>query len=181
MKTLKIIFSILFMVIIAVGCKTTKQMEQLPKSNLTEIETPFNGDKYQTNKNYFRAVKSGTSDNINNAEQIARTLSINEIGENVGVINKNVTEIYMGQTNQKSGNDFNDMIRQVSKQIVTNISTVDYKVFYDNKKELYTFWVVLEVDKDDVINLLLEKASDEKVKINREEFTEVYNEEMGNL
>jgi len=179
MKKLKIIFAVLIMSVFIFGCKSTKDINQISKS--TEIELPFDGNKYQTDKNYFRSVKSGTSDNLNNAEQIARTLSINEIGVNVGVINNNVTEIYMGQTNEKSGNDFNEIIRQVSKQIVTNINTVDSKSYYDNKTKLYTYWVVLEVNKDDVINILLKNASNEKIQVDKEEFKKIYTEEMEKL
>ena len=178
MKTTKIILIVLIAINI-IGCKSKKDIAKATKSN--EIELPFSGKQYQTDKNYFRAVKSGTSDNQNNAEQIARTLAINEIGVNVGVINKNVTEIYMSQRGEKSGNDFNEIVRQVSKQVITDINTVDSKLYQDNKTKMYTFWVVLEVNKDDVINMLLKNAADEKVQINKEKFTGVYNEEMSKI
>ena len=166
-------------VINIIGCKSKKEIAKASKS--TEIELPFSGKQYQTDKNYFRAVQSGVSTNVNTAKEIAMMNARSEISYSVKTISKNVGQLYSNQIAGDFGENLNKLSVQVSKQILTNIVVANHKVFQNNKNGEYTYWVVVEVNKDDVVTDIINQAKKENIKLDEYQFKKIYNKEMEEL
>jgi len=175
-KIIIILISILFIGI--TGCKTKKKIEKTEK-NVVEIKTPFNENRYKTDKHYFRSVGFGESDNLNNAIEIAKSHARSNISMQVNVIIKDVTERYNSQIGETNGNMFQGISRQISESVLMNIKEVDNKILlYQEKTKKYQYWTVLEVKTDDVYNLFDKKITEKQIKYNKNEFEKIYKEEL---
>lgn len=177
MKTLKIILSILFMVIIVVGCKTTKKIDKISKT--TEIELPFDGDKYQTDKTTFRTVQSGVSNDISTSREIAKTNARSDLSYSIETVVKNSTDIYSNQLNEVNGYKFEKISRQVSRQILTNIETIE-KIYFDKKTGKYTCWVLMEVKKEDIVTHVDNSTYIERIEFDKYQYEKILEKEMEN-
>ena len=177
MKTFKIILTILFMVSVVIGCKSTKEVNKLTKT--TEIEIPFSGDKFQTDKKTFRSVQSGISESLSTSREIAKTNARSDISFSIETVVKNSTDIYSNQFNKENGLSFERMSRQVSKQILTNIKSTE-KSYIDNKTGEFTCWVLMEVNKEDIITNLDNTASTERIKFDKYQYEKIMEKEMEN-
>jgi len=149
MKTIKILMSIILMISV-IGCKSKKDITKITKSQ--EIELPFSGNKYESNNKNFRAIKSGTSTNLTVAEEIAKANARTDITYQINTVVENVSDIYINQKNKNAGEKFERMSRQTSKEMLTNITIIDRKIFLNDDE--YTFWIVMEVNKKDVLNII---------------------------
>lgn len=175
MKTINYLLILLFVINI-ISCKSKKEIAKT--TNSTEIELPFDGKQYETDKNYFRSVQSGTSTNVNTAKEIAMVNARSEISYSIKTISKNVSEIYTKQIDGDHGEDFDRMSRQISKEILTNIVVADHKVFQNNTDGKYTYWVVVEVKKDDVITNISNQAKKDNIKFDKYLFQKIFDKEM---
>jgi len=162
-----------------IGCKSKKDIAKTTKS--TEIELPFSGKNYQTDKNYFRSVQSGTSTDVNTAKEIAMMNARSEISYSIKTITKNVSEIYTKQIDGDYGEDLDRISRQVSKEILTNIKLAESKVFQNSKSGIYTYWVVVEVNKDDIVTDISNQAKKEKINLDKQQFEIILEKEMEEL
>ncbi len=175
MKTINYLLILLFLINI-IGCKSKKEIAKTTKS--TEIKLPFEGKQYETDKNYFRSVQSGISSDLNTAKEIAMMNARSEISYSVKTVSKNVSEIYTKQIDGDHGEDFDRLSRQVSKEILTNIVVAYNKVFQNNKDGKYTYWVVVEVKKDNVITNISNQAKKENIRFDKYQFQKIFNKEM---
>ena len=178
MKIVKVLI-IMLLVINIIGCKSKKEIANTSKS--TEIEIPFEGKQYQTDKNYFRSVQSGVSSDLNTAKEIAMVNARSEISYNVRTVTKNVSQIYTKEIDGDYGEDFDRLSRQASKEILTNIVVANNKVFQNNKDGKFTYWVVVEVKKDDVVTNISNEAVKEKIKFDKYQFQKIFDKEMEEL
>jgi len=165
MKTIKIL-AIIMLMLGVISCKT-KKITKITK--LQEIELPFDGNKYESNNKNFRAIKSGTSTILTIAEEIAKANARTDITYQINTVVENVTDIYINQKNKNAGEKFERMSRQVSKEMLTNIITIDKKIFLKNEE--YTYWVVMEVKKKDVIDIVYRTN---QTNINKEDFKSIF-------
>jgi hypothetical protein len=171
MKTIKILVVILLMTNI-IGCKT-KNIAKVTKSQ--EIELPFSGAKYESNNKSFRAVKHGTSTNLIVAEEFAHANARTDIAYQINTVVENVSDIYLNQKNENAGVKFERMSRQTSKEMMTNITTLNKKVFLNDDE--YTFWVVMEVKKKDVVNIVYLQQN-EQLGFDKYEYEKIFDKEM---
>jgi len=182
MKKLSIILISIFLFIGINGCKTKKKIEKTEK-NVVEIKTPFSEEKYKSDKNNFRSVGFGESNNYNNAKEIAKSQARSDISKQVNVIIKDVTERYNNQTGSNNGNMFQGLSRQISESILTNIKEIDHKTYLiqDKKEKIYQYWVVLEVNTNDVYDMFNKKTDEKRIRYNKKEFEKIYKEELDNV
>jgi len=159
------------------SCKTTKQIDQ--KSSLTKFELPFSDSKYQTDKKTFRSVQSGSSDNLSNAREIAKSNARSDLSYNIETVVKSSTDIYANQLNKENGINFERMSRQVSKQILTNIKSSE-EIYKDNKTSEWTCWILMEINKEDIITNIDNTASQEKIKFDKYQYEKILDKEMDN-
>lgn len=158
------------------SCKSKKDVAKVTQS--TEIKTPFNGRQYETDKNYFRAISSGTSSNLNTAKEISMMNARSEISYSVKTVTKNVSDIYTRQIAGDYEDDFNKLTRQISKEILTNVKVSDYKIFRNEKNGDYTYWVVVEVSKKDVIDDVDNQIKKENIEFDKYRYEKIFDKEM---
>jgi hypothetical protein len=171
MKTIKILVIMLLMVNI-ISCKSKKDITKVTKSQ--EIELPFSGNKYASNNKNFRSIKNGVSTDLNVAEEIAKANARTDITYQVNTVVENVTDVYINQKNKNTNTKFERMSRQTSKEILTNIKINDSKAFLDRGE--YTFWLVMEVSKEDVIDKVYNHNM--QLDFDKAQYEKIFNEEM---
>jgi len=159
-----------------IGCKSKKDIAKA--TNSSEMELPFSGKNYKTDESNFRSVASGTSTDLNTAKEIAMMNARSEISYSIKTVTKNVADIYINERNGEHGEKLDRISRQVSKAVITNIIVADHKVFQNSKEGTYTYWVVVEVSKDAVINNVNNLAAAEKIDFDKYQYEKVLNEEM---
>ncbi|MFA6259947.1 MAG: hypothetical protein WC760_00625 [Bacteroidia bacterium] len=140
---------------IAVGCKT-----KMP--GMTEVQTPFTGNKYESNNRWVRAVASGESMHLETSKDKALLSAKQRLAAGVQTQIKQVSENYKGerQADETIG-DFNErfqqLTREVMNQILVEIQTIDERVFQNGQRN-YVTWVALEARKKTIYNKLKEQA-----------------------
>ncbi len=182
MKTLTKILVILFVLTSIVGCKTKQIVTKA--TNSTEIKVPFSDNKYKTDKDFFRAVQSGASPDISTAKKIALVNAKSELASNIQTVVKTVTDNY---TNQRSltnkhefENKFEELSRQVTDQMLTNVVIMDEKMLKDDDNK-YTCWLAIEMNKDEILNNLsnqISKDSNMQMDFDKFQFEKIFNQEM---
>ena len=156
MKTLQTIGIILISsLLLFSGCKSSKKTTTFQKeNNAVEITLPFTGPEYSSNKDFFRARQSGTSPDLPTAKKIALQNAKAEVASDIESVIKRSTDQYTTQrtiaTKQEFKNKFEELSREVVKQNVVDATTIAEKVFKE-KDGGYTYWVVVEVPKQSVL------------------------------
>ena len=156
-------------------------------SDSEEIQVPFSGKEYQTNKEFFRSTQSGKSPDLSTAKKIALNNSKSEIA---GLIKTKIKSVSDNYTNQHSsanaqdfGNKFETMTREIVDQQLNDISIIGEKIF-KQKNNSYEYWLVIEISKEALLNGISASVSkDQKLQINydKKKFEEIYNAEMQSM
>ena len=153
------------------------------KTKSEEIKIPFEDKQYKSNATHFRARQSGLSPRQDIAKKIALVNAKAELVRNIESTLKSVTEIYNQQVQVGEKIDINsnyeEVIREVSKQTLSNVKLIGEKSFIDQNTKLYTTWVVIEVATESIIEKLNEPQ--QQLKIDKERFEKLFEEEMKNL
>jgi hypothetical protein len=170
----KLLFILISILLIGYACKRQKNIE----STSIEIKTPLDNKNNKTDKNYFRSVGYGESYNLNNAIEIAKSQSRSDISRQVNVIIKDVIERYNNEIDNENGNMYQSLSRQVSISVLKNIKEKDKYLLQDKKTKKYKYWVVLEVNKNDVIHIYNNNIKNQNIKYNKEKFENIYNDEI---
>jgi hypothetical protein len=141
--------------VVGIGCKT-----KMP--GLTEVNTPFKGNKYESNKRWVRAVASGESMSLETSKDKAMLTAKQRLASGMQTEIKQVAENYKGErqvdgTIGEFNERFQQLTREVMSQILVEVQTVDEKV-YQNDKKNYVTWVALEARKKTIYKKLKEQA-----------------------
>ncbi len=147
----------LVMTTIFTACKT--KME-----NMSEVKTPFSGNKYESNKRWFRAVASGESMNLETSKDKAMLSAKERLAASIQTQLKSVTENYKGERivgdNMGDFNErFQQLTREVTNQTLVEVQLIEQKVFQNNTNKNYVTWVALEARKRIVYKKLKEIAN----------------------
>lgn len=164
------------------GCGGPKKVGS--ESGVEEIQLPFSGKEYQSNKEFFRSTQSGKSPDLSTSKKIALN---NAKAEIAGLINTTVKTVTDNYTNQRSVTDaqdfenkFETMTREVVNQNLNDISIIGEKIF-KQKNNTYEYWIVIEINKEAILNGINNSISkNQKLQIDydKKKFEEVYNAEM---
>ena len=154
------------------SCKSTKSISETTSSE--EITLPFSDSKYQTDKDYFRAIQSGLSPDLATAKKIALQNAKTELASNVQTIIKAVTDNYTNQrtvgNRMEFENKFEELSRQVTNQKLTNVRVMGEKTFQE-KDGRYTYWVAIEMPKEELLNdISSEISKDEKMQLDFDKY-----------
>jgi hypothetical protein len=153
------------------------------KTKSEEIKIPFEDNQYKSNATHFRAKQSGLSPRQDIAKKIALVNAKAELVRNIESTLKSVTEIYNQQVQVGEKIDINsnyeEVIREVSKQTLSDVKLIGEKSFIDQNTKLYTTWVVIEVAAESIIEKLNEPQ--QQLKIDKKRFEKLFEEEMKNL
>jgi hypothetical protein len=175
------------LLVIIIGCSlfSCKSKQKITKATGTvEIAIPFSDSKYQTDKKFFRAVQSGTSPDMSTAKKIALVNAKTELAGNIQTLVKTVTDNYTNQrtfTNkQEFENKFEELSRQVTTQMLTNVVSIDEKMLKDEEGK-YTCWMAIEMNKDEVLKNMNDQISkDAKLQIDFDKYLyeKIFNQEI---
>lgn len=186
MKTSQVIGLILIgSFILFAGCKSSKKTTTFQKeNNAVEIILPFTGPEYASNKDFFRARQSGTSPDLPTSKKIALQNAKAEIASDIESVIKRSTDQYTTQrtiaAKQEFKNKFEELSREVVKQNLIDATTLAEKVFKE-KDGGYTYWVVVEVPKQIVLDGLNDKISKDQnllLDFEKHQYEKTFNEEM---
>lgn len=183
MKTFGNYLLILLAVTSIIGCKSKQTVTKATGS--TEIKVPFSESKYKTDKNFFRAVQSGTSPDMATAKKIAMVNAKSELASSIQTTVKVVTDNYTNQRSfankQEFENKFEELSRQVTNQMLSNVVIMDEKMLKD-ENDKYTSWLAIEMSKDEVLKNLTDQISNEEklqIDFDKYQYEKIFNQEMG--
>ena len=160
----------------------TKQEERKEVKGL-----PFSEKQYQTDKDYFRAVGTGVSTDMEMAKKIALTNAQRKIAESITTVAKTTTEIFGKQVTADNQGEFASsvytIVRTSANESLSNIKIVDEKLFEKGSQD-YEAWVVIETSAKAVSDRAIKGLSSSKalkVESDLEKFRKVFEEEMSKL
>ena len=183
-KSLLVIL-ILGVAISSASCNKKKGAVNSTKA-ATELDIPCKNEA-RSDKNYFRADGSATSQDMSLSREKALTSAKQRVA---GLINsqvKSVTERYVNETEVGNNSDFEqkfeNLTREVVNQTLTDITVKCEKNFKEENGK-YTTYVAVEVNKEDMFKGLTNSISkDQKLRLDydRLKFEEIFNQEMEKL
>ncbi|MCC5919931.1 MAG: LPP20 family lipoprotein [Cyclobacteriaceae bacterium] len=187
MKNLRIVSSLLALsLIMAFGLSSCSKKTAVTKGS-TELSIPFEGSKYRSDKDNFRARGTGTSPDLSTSKKIAMQNARTEMASNIESVIKSVTDQYTNQRTftdaQEFSSRFEELSRNVVNQSLTGVRVMDEKVFQlaDGR---YQYWVALEMNKDNLNNSIADRVSREaalRQDYDKAKFTEIFDREMEEL
>jgi hypothetical protein len=136
-------------------CKTTKPIENVINSQ--EVTTPFQDEKFKSNKDYFRSVSSFVADNKQYSYEQARNKAFQNITTMINNITDYTSDNYAKHEDIKNKTEFVEGIQSLSttvaKEQLRFVKEIGVKTFItkDNKYETY---VALEMSVEDYFNKL---------------------------
>jgi len=182
MKKIYYVTAIMIALAFISSCKSKQKVTRATSS--TEIEIPFSENKYKTDNKFFRAVQSGTSPDMSTAKKIAMVNAKSELASNIQTTVKIVTDNYTNQRSivneQEFENKFEELSRQVTNQLLSNVLIMDERLLRGENNK-YTFWIAIEMSKDEVINNLTDQISKEKkmqIDFDKYQYEKIFNQEM---
>ncbi len=158
MKALKLFFfPALMLIMISCGSKSTLG---------EKVKEPFSGSSYESNNRYFRAVGKGSSVKDNIARGKADIDAKNMIAGQVSTNMRNVTDQYLGQTENANAAEVADKFQSLSRQVMdTNLADLR-KIGEEKylKGEEYTVYIAYEIHKNSMFRFMKKQAkSDAKI------------------
>jgi hypothetical protein len=147
--------------------------------NSKEIVLPIKN--FQSDKSFFRSISSGTSPNMSFAKELAFKNAANEIAKTIDVKVKSLLEDYARQSEIDSSIDYKSEAERMAtistNQSLKNAKIVQEKI-YQNPDKTYTYWVGVELSKEDIFNSLKNNISSSKIKslhAEKVDFRETFN------
>ncbi|MDD4149728.1 MAG: hypothetical protein PHE33_06845 [Bacteroidales bacterium] len=190
MKTTTITKSIMLVavlssVLVFSSCKDKKGMIK-PDKNAKELLIPCK-DEGRSDKNYFRADASATSQDMSLSREKALTSAKQRVA---GLINskiKSITDRYVNETEVGQNSDFEqkfeNLTREVINQTLVDIAIVCEKNFQEATGK-YTTYIAIEISKDVMLNGIDKGISkDQKLRVDYDKmkFEQIFNQEMEKL
>lgn len=158
---MRILRSTLFLFILAgmAACHSTSPMGK-------KVKEPFTGSKYESNNRYFRGTGKGESVKDNIARSKADLEAKNQLAAQVSTTMKNVTDQYLGSTENADGAEVADKFQSLTRQVM-NTGLADLRKI-DEVKYLndgtYTVYVAYEIKKNAMFRFMKKQAkTDSKI------------------
>jgi gas vesicle protein len=126
-----------------------------------KVKEPFQGNKYESNGRYFRAVGKGESQDDNISKNKADLQAKKELAQQIGTQMKVVTDQYLHDNSTASGSEINDKFQTLIRE-VTNTEIVDLRKIgeekYLNGEGKYTTFIAYEIHKRDMFRFMKKQA-----------------------
>ena len=171
--------------LIVVSCGSPKSLQKA--TGATEIEVPFQGKEYITNKDVFRAKNVGKSPDLATAKKIALLNAKAEMASNINSTIKKVAEQYVNQRTVGNKQEYESKFEEDVREVV-NMTLKDVVVFAEKTfKEMdgsYSYWVAIEVNKASLLEGISNKISKNealKLDYDKMKFEQIFNAEMEKL
>jgi hypothetical protein len=151
-----------------------------------EIEIPCK-EEGRSDKNYFRADASATSQDMSLSREKALAAAKQKIAGLINTKIKSVTDRYVNETEVNGNSDFEqkfeNLTREVVNQTLVDIAIVCERNFQEETGK-YTTYVAIEIDKETMLNGINSGISkDQKLRVDYDKmkFEQIFNEEMEKL
>jgi hypothetical protein len=163
MKKIIIPITVLFLTLITnISCGTKKVSAN---SDAKEVVLPITN--FQSDKSFFRSISSGASPNMSFAKELAFKNAANEIARTIETKVKSFMEDYAKQSDIENSMDYKAeterMATYSSNQSLKNVKIIKEKIF-QNADNTYTYWLGVELSKEDVFNSLKKSITESKIK-----------------
>ena len=156
---MKSIVILLFAAFLAAGCASIFGKK---------VKEPFTGSAYQSNNRFWRASGKGQSSADNIARGKADIDAKAQLAGQVNTTMKQVTDQYLGQTENENAADvadkFQSLVRQVMNTEIADLRKMDEKKYFDAKKNEYTVFIAYEIKKNAMLRFMKKQAKvDQKI------------------
>lgn len=169
--------SLIFIFIIAFnGCKNGKDITKIDKND-EEVYLPFQKSKYKTDKKFIREIGQGEDKDESTASSKAEANARAEISKTIRTLVENI----IITKNQQGEKDFKEITKLLSKNILDNVNLLESKFTYNDKTKIYKCWVVMELNRDNIIEKFNYGLKNNNVNIDEKKYNSVLNENMDKL
>lgn len=131
----------------------------------TEIILPITN--FDSDKTFIRSISNGTSPNMSFAKELAFKNAVTDIARRINVNVKNLMEDYTKQAEIDATQDYKSEVESMTKlsvdQSLKNVTIAKEKIF-KNPDNSYTYWVGVQVNKEELFSSLSNKISASKIK-----------------
>lgn len=137
------------------------------KAHLGEkIKEPFTGSKYESSSRYFRGTGKGISVKDNIARSKADLDAKNQLAAQVSTTMKNVTDQYLGQTENENSADVADKFQSLTRQVMStglaDLRKIGEEKYHDGTN--YSVFVAYEINKNAMFRFMKKQAkTDSKI------------------
>jgi len=144
-----LLLSILFII----GCGS--------KSHLGEkVKEPFTSSKYESSSRFFRGTGKGVSIKDNIARSKADLDAKNQLASQVSTTMKNVTDQYLGQTENENAAAVSDKFQSLTRQVMStglaDLRKIGEEKYHDGTN--YTVFVAYEINKNAMFRFMKKQA-----------------------
>jgi len=131
-----------------------------------KVKEPFTGSKYESNNRFFRATGKGSSIKDNIARGKADIEAKNQLAGQVSTTMRNVTDQYLGQTDNGVGADVADKFQSLSRQVMStglaDLRKIGEEKYYNGEE--YTVYIAYEIKKNAMFRFMKKQAkTDSKI------------------
>jgi len=149
----------LFTVLVLGSCGSNSMLGE-------KVKEPFTGSKYESNSRFFRGTGKGVSVKDNIARSKADLEAKNQLAAQVSTTMKNVTDQYLGQTEDANAADVADKFQSLTRQVM-NTGLADLRKIGEEKYSdgtNYTVFVAYEIKKNAMFRFMKKQAkTDSKI------------------
>jgi len=133
-----------------------------------KVREPFQGSAYESNNRFFRGTGKGESSQDNIARSKADLEAKSVLGGQVNVTMKQVSDQYLGQTQNERAADvadkFQSLVRAVMNTDMADLRKIGEEKFYNEKEKKYTVFIAYEIKKNAMFRFMKKQAKvDEKI------------------
>lgn len=129
-----------------------------------KVKEPFTGSKYESNNRFFRGTGKGESSKDNIARSKADLEAKNQLAAQVSTTLKNVTDQYLGQTENENSAEIADKFQSLTRQVMStelaDLRKID-EVKYHNGTN-YTVYVAYEIKKSAMFRYMKKLAKTDR-------------------
>jgi hypothetical protein len=149
-----------------------------------KVKEPFRGNAYESNNRFFRSTGKGESSQDNIALGKANSEAKAQLASQVNTTMKQVTDQYLGQTENERAADVADKFQSLSREVMntdlSDIRKIGQEKFYNEKTKTYTVFVAYEIKKNAMFRFMKKQAkTDEKIDERQQEIIQkILDEEL---
>jgi len=149
------------------------------------IDIPCQSTDLNSNRKYFRAFGTGSSNSIQGAIMQATQIAKSQLAQNIETTINVVSEEYSKNIQSGQMGEYSAVVetisRQVANQSVQDIRVSCGKTAQNNTTGMFTHYITIEVDRDNVEQSFIAGISREtsnRIEVDRDKFRDVFNQEM---
>lgn len=176
-----------FLTLVAVSCKSNKEITQTPPPGRTEIELPCIAESMD-NDDYFRAMGTANNLNMQNARSAAFDAAKSMLYKRLGGF---VTGLATDYTRTMAGDAQMDKVQRAMEsemysvvERMLNDAAKTCEKMYQNASGNYESYIAIQVSKKEMINQMDKQLSNNQeleIEFNREQFRKFAEKKMKEL